>query len=34
MGRELFFDEVYGLDNISKDYGRAILTGISKDYLN
>ena len=33
MGRELFFDEVYGLDNISKDYGRAILTGISKDYL-
>lgn len=33
MGRELFFDEVYGLDNISKDYARAILTGISKDYL-
>lgn len=33
MGRKLFFDEVYGLDNISKDYGRAILTGISKDYL-
>lgn len=33
MGRELFFDEVYGLDNISKDYVRAILTGISKDYL-
>lgn len=33
MGRELFFDEVYGLDNISKDYGHAILTGISKEYL-
>lgn len=33
MGRELFFDEVYGLNNISKDYARAILTGISKDYL-
>ena len=33
MGREFFFDEVYGLDNISKDYARAILTGISKDYL-
>ena len=33
IGRELFFDNVYGLDNISKDYGRAILTGISKDYL-
>lgn len=33
IGRELFFDDVYGLDNISKDYGRAILTGISKDYL-
>lgn len=33
MGRELFFDEFYGLDNISKDYGSAILTGISKDYL-
>lgn len=33
MGRELFFDDVYGLDNISKDYARAILTGISKDYL-
>ena len=28
-----FFDDVYVLDNISKDYGRAILTGISKDYL-
>lgn len=33
MGRELFFDDVYGLNNISKDYARAILTGISKDYL-
>lgn len=33
IGRELFFDEVYRLDNISKDYARAILTGISKDYL-
>ena len=33
IGRKLFFDDVYGLDNISKDYGRAILTGISKDYL-
>lgn len=33
MERELFFDEVYGLDNISKDYGHAILTGISKEYL-
>lgn len=33
IGRELFFDDVYGLNNISKDYGRAILTGISKDYL-
>ena len=33
IGRDLFFDDVYGLDNITKDYGRAILTGISKDYL-
>ena len=33
IGRELFFDNVYGLDNISKDYGRAVLIGISKDYL-
>ena len=33
IGRDLFFDDVYGLDNISKDYGRAILIGISKDYL-
>ena len=33
IGRDLFFDDVYGLENISKDYGHAILTGIAKDYL-
>ena len=33
IGRELFFDNVSGIDNISKNYGQAILTGITKDYL-
>lgn len=33
IGRELFFDDVYGMDNISRDYGRALHAGISKEYL-
>lgn len=32
IGRDLFFDNVY-TDYISSDYGRAILTGIAKNYL-
>lgn len=31
--RNIFFENIGGLDNISKDYARAILEGISKDYL-
>jgi len=33
IGRELFFDDVYGMDNISRDYGRTLHAGISKEYL-
>lgn len=33
LGRELFFEDFCGFDNLSKDYGRAILSGVSKDYL-
>ena len=33
IGRELFFEEIYGVDNISRDYGHAIISGISKKYV-
>ena len=42
IGRELFFDDVYGMDNISRDYGRRyktvkidknINTNMKKNYI-
>lgn len=33
IGRDIFFENVGGIENISKNYGHAILDGISKDYL-
>lgn len=33
IGRDVFFENIGGLENISKNYGHAILDGISKDYL-
>ena len=33
IGKELFFEEIYGVDNISRDYGHAIISGISKKYV-
>jgi len=31
--RDIFFENIGGLENISKDYAQALLEGISKDYL-
>ena len=31
--RDIFFENIGGIENISKDFGHAILDGISKDYL-
>lgn len=32
ISRDLFFDEVYGIENISQDYGNSIISSISKEY--
>ena len=34
IDRDIFFEDVYGIDNLADSYGRAINTGISKEYIN
>lgn len=33
LNRDLFFDDVYGIETIARDYGNAIISGITKNYL-
>lgn len=33
IDREIFFEDIYGLEGISTNYGHSILNGITKDYL-
>lgn len=33
IGRDLFFDDVYGVENIAEDYGHGVVEGLSKVYL-